>query len=221
MTSHTLCTTSHSDNVWHLLHYTKHHIRALWHQATIFMTSHPLYLTSYPLYLCHHTHFIDDITPTEFLRYPLLYMTTTYTLHMTSQPLNVCHHTHSFNDITPFVCRTCHPVYIKYNIHSINHYVHILWHHTTLFITSQSLYSWHLPHYIWNGIQQLCVITTSVLMVSLQLYVWHYTTLRMPSYALYTTSHPLFMTSHHCSYHITSTEFMTLHTLYMMSHTWQ
>ena len=44
-------------------------------------------------------------------------------------------------------------------------------------------------------------------------------TLRMPSYALYTTLYPLFMTSHHCSYHITSTAFMTSHPLYMTSHT--
>ena len=44
-------------------------------------------------------------------------------------------------------------------------------------------------------------------------------TLRMPSHALYTTSYPLFMTSHHCSYHITSTSFMTSHTLYILHHT--
>ena len=34
-------------------------------------------------------------------------------------------------------------------------------------------------------------------------------------------SHPLFMIPHHCSYHITSTECMISHTLYMTSHTWQ
>ena len=34
-------------------------------------------------------------------------------------------------------------------------------------------------------------------------------------------SHPPFIISHHCSYHITSTEFMTSHTLYMTSHTRQ
>ena len=46
-------------------------------------------------------------------------------------------------------------------------------------------------------------------------------TLPMPPYALYTTSHPLFMTSHHCNYHITTTAFRTSHTLYMTSQTWQ
>ena len=44
-------------------------------------------------------------------------------------------------------------------------------------------------------------------------------TLRFPFYALYTTSYPLFMFSHHCSYHIISTAFMTSHPLYMTSHT--
>ena len=44
-------------------------------------------------------------------------------------------------------------------------------------------------------------------------------TLCMSSYALYTTSYPLFMFSHHCSYHITSTAFTTSHPLYMTSHT--
>ena len=111
-TSHTLCMTSHSDNLWHVLHYTRHHILALWHQATIFMTSHPVYLTLYPLYLWHHIHSIDDITPTEFLRSHPLYMMTSYPLYMTSQPLNVCHHTHPFNDKTPFVYRTSHPLYV-------------------------------------------------------------------------------------------------------------
>ena len=47
------------------------------------------------------------------------------------------------------------------------------------------------------------------------------TTLYVTSYAPYKTSHPLFMTSHHCSHHIASTAFMISHTLYMTSHTWQ
>ena len=71
-TSLTLCMTSHSDNVWHLLHYTRHHISALWPQTTVFMSSHPLYWTSCLLYLCHHIHCIDDITPTVSLRSHLL-----------------------------------------------------------------------------------------------------------------------------------------------------
>ena len=191
-----------------------HHILALWHQAIIFMSSHPLYLTSYLLYLCHHIHSIDDIMPSEFLRSHPLYMTTSYPLYMTSQPLNVYHHTHSFSDITPFVCRTSPRLYLYSHTCFIKHHVHILWHQTTLFMTSHALYSWHHSHYIWNGIHHNCVITMTLSMFSDQLYDIT-ATLCMPSYALYTTSHPLFMTSNHCSYHITSTALVTSHNQYM------
>ena len=72
--------TSHSAYVWHLLHYPRHHILTLWHQTTIFVTSHPLYLPSYPLYLCHHIHCISDIIPNVFMWSHGLYMTTSYAL---------------------------------------------------------------------------------------------------------------------------------------------
>ena len=86
-------------------------------------------------------------------------------------------------------------------------------------MTSHALCSWHHSHYIWNGIHRFWVITTTPLMVSDQLYVWHNT---HHTYAILCTLHsiyPLFMFSHHCSYHITSTAFMTSHPLYMTSHT--
>ena len=140
----------------------------------------------------HHIHCIDDIKPTEFLRSHPLYMTTSYPLYMTSQPLNMSHHAHSFNDITLFVCRTWHPLYVKYHIHSIKHHVHILWHHTTLFIISYALYSWHHHHYIWNGVHCICVIPMTLLMISHQLYVWHHTHFR---YAIVCTLH--YVTSTH------------------------
>ena len=159
--------TLHSGNVWHLLHYTRHHILALWHQATILMTSHPLYLTSYPLCLCHHIHCIDDITPTEFLLSHPLYMMTSYPLYMTSQPENVCHHTHPFNDIAHFVCRISPPLYVYYHINFLNT--------MSTFYDITPHYLWHHSHYIRNGIHRIYVITTTLLMVSEQLYVWHHT----------------------------------------------
>ena len=64
----TLCMTSHSPYVWHCLPYTRYHILTVWHQTTVFMSSHKLYLTSCPLYLCDHIHCIDDITPAVFQR---------------------------------------------------------------------------------------------------------------------------------------------------------
>ena len=42
-------------------------------------------------------------------------------------------------------------------------------------MTSHVLYSSHHPHYIWNGLCRICVITTRLLMISDQLYVWHHT----------------------------------------------
>ena len=62
------------------------------------------------------------------------------------------------------------------------------------------------PHYWWSQTNCIYDITPT----------WC-----MPSNILYKMSHPLYMTSHHCSYHITSTSFMTSHTLHMTSHTWQ
>ena len=118
---------SHSPYVWHVLHYTRHNVLTLWHQATIFMKPHSLYLTSYILYVCHHTHCLGFIAPTKFLRSHPLYMMTSYPMYMTSQPLNVCHHTHSFNGITHFVFRTSHPLCVSYLINCIKHYLHILY----------------------------------------------------------------------------------------------
>ena len=55
------------------------------------------------------------------------------------------------------------------------HHIHILWHHTTLFMTSHALYSWHHFHYILYSIHCFCVITTPLFMISRQLYVWRHT----------------------------------------------
>ena len=63
----------------------------------------------------------------------------------------------------------------NHHIHCIKNHIHIVWHHTTLFMTSHALCSWYHSHYIWNGIQHMCVIPATPLMVSDQLYVWHHT----------------------------------------------
>ena len=51
---------------------------------------------------------------------------------------------------------------------------------STVSVSSQRLYSWSQTNFMYDIIP----------------------TLRMPSFALYTTLNPLFMTSHHCIYHI-------------------
>ena len=142
----------------------------------------PPFLWNHTHYIWHRIYCICVITPTALVISHQLnfwdlirYMMTSYPLYMTSQPLNACHHTHFFNGITSFVCRTSHPLYVSYHIHCIKHYLHILWHHTTLFMRSHALYSWYHPHYLWNQIHHICFITTTLLMVSDQLYVWHHT----------------------------------------------
>ena len=67
---------------------------------------------------------------------------------------------------------------------------------------------WHLVNKMYQFYEKkwMYVITASICMTP---------------YSLHMISHPLFMTSYHCSYHIASTAFMTSHTLYMTSHKWQ
>ena len=64
-----VCKSSLTLYVWHLMYYKWHHIHSLLHHISLFMTSSPLYLTSHPLYLtscklylCIHTHTLNDIT---------------------------------------------------------------------------------------------------------------------------------------------------------------
>ena len=93
------------------LHYTRHNILALWHQATILMPPHPLYLTSYIRYLCHQTQYLGYITPTEF--WDLICYIWWYHIHCVWHHSHwMCHHTHFFNGITAFVYRTSHPLYV-------------------------------------------------------------------------------------------------------------
>ena len=165
--------TSHSPNVWHCLHYTRHHILTLWPQATIFISSHPLYLTSYPLYLCHHTKSIDDIIAT---------------ICMISYPVYVRHPVHYIYDIVPTMYdntmwvnyttlgiymtsfalqKTSHPLYHTkpQSLWLHIHFSHDItppvsdiaptvslssqplhWYHTHFCMTSHPLYVWHLMH---------------------------------------------------------------------------
>ena len=129
-------------------------------------------------------------------------------IHVTSRYNTLC-----IEDITPTLCIISYTLYKAPRPHFMTS------HH--IFMTSQALYSWHHP--------TISEMASTISVSSQSLYWWSHTnsiydithTLRMPAYALYTMSHPLFMTSHHCSYHITSTAFMPSHTLYMISHTWQ
>ena len=184
---------------------------------SLLKTSHLLCKTSQVAYVCHHMRYIGHHIHTLWQQ-PLLFMT--------SHALYSLHHTH----------------YIWHLIYSV--WCHI---HYVCYIT-QWLYLWHQTLYVydiytWYGIthcvmttQPLCAFTATMPDITLSVFLtlhrmyqfyekkWMYVitaSICMTPYALHMISHPLFMTSYHCSYHITSTAFMTSHTLYMTSCKWQ
>ena len=98
-------------------------------------------------------------------------------------------------------------------------------------MTSHALCSWHHSHYNWNGIHRFCVITTTPLMVSYQLYIWHHTHL---TYAILCTLHNVISTLYdftplqlsqyiHCFHDITHPIYdikqMAIQTIYLPSDT--
>ena len=78
-------------------------------------------------------------------------------------------------------------------------------------MTWHVLYSSHHSHYIWNGLYRICLITTTLYMVSEQLYVWHHTHF---TYSIVCTLHNV--TS---SLWLHTIVFITLHPLHSLHHT--
>ena len=138
------------------------------------------------------------------------------TIHVTSQSL-VC-------VITPSVLRASHPLFV--------------WHHTrhrySIFCTIEditcSLYEikplvlWHHTHYIWHRIDAISITTSTLLMISHQLYLWnlifyicwhhiHYVQQHIHYICTIAATVPV---SHTHSFHdITLFVYMTLHPLYV------
>ena len=85
-----------------------------------------------------------------------------YTCDITAT--NLCHHTHCIDNIIPILCMTSHSAYV--------------WHLWTIDDITSSLYDikppflWHHIHSIWHRIHCICVITSTVLLISHQLYLW-------------------------------------------------
>ena len=140
---------------------------------------------------------INDITCTIFIPWHALYMTS-HLLCMMSHSLYVLHHTMTLSMASSTIC-LC--------------YIHLIWHQTQCYDhkTIVCLPS-HLPD-----------ITLNVFLILHTMYQffekkWMYVitpSICMTPYAIHMTSHPLFITSHHWSYHITSTALMASHTQYM------
>ena len=166
--------------------------------STSGMTSHPLYQTWHQLYLCHHnhstditctfvwhhTHYMCDITCTIYNIISFAYIITLlylwqhnlaiettssmqfkiYTIHVTSQS-QVC-------VITPTVLRASHPLFVwHYTRHSYSIFC-------TIEDITSSLYEikppflWYHTDCIWHCIDAISVPTSTVVMISHQLYLW-------------------------------------------------
>ena len=159
----TICMISQPLCLWHCIHYiydiisTKYDIKTfcvvdttLGICMTFFalqMTSHPLYHTK-PQYLWCHILFRHDITP-------------------------------AVSDITATVSVSSHLLYWwyhnKYGSHHTWHMydiIHILHEITLTIYDINAQYLWHHNHYIWHHIRAISGITSTVLIISHQLYLW-------------------------------------------------
>ena len=151
-----------------------------------------------------------------------------YTIHVTSQSL-VC-------VITPTLLRASHPLFVW---HHNRHMYSIL---CTMGDIASSLYEikppflWHHTHSIWHCINAISFTTSTVLMISHQLYLRDliFYICRHHIFVLYTTTYSLYLYHHsHCScfshphfpwyhticvYDVARTICLTLDTLYKVSH---
>ena len=230
----TVCSWDHTRHMYDMVCPTDDIISRLSHQTTIVMMSHPLQawhrthsifvitnsplishpllydvtlilcvisyalcITLHPLLMSSHYCTYDNKTS--------IYETTSimygkiYTIHVTSQPL-IC-------VITATVLTSSNPLFE--------------WHHTShmygIFCTiedfTSSLYDikppfvWHPSHYIWYCIHAICVITSTLLMVSYQLdlrdlirYIsWHHDIISIAcdiTFAIFVTSQPQYLCHH-------------------------
>ena len=129
----------------------------------------------------------------------------TYTLYMRHHSHYLCSHTHCIDNITPTLCMTSHSPYV--------------WHLCTIQDNTTSLYDLkpqflcHHTHYIWHRVHCICVITSTLLMISHQLYFW--------DHIHYNSRHHI-----HCMQHdshwicvITATRSMISRPFYAWNHT--
>ena len=147
----TLWMTSHPLYVCQLMHSTQRHIHSLWLQTIVVITLHPLHSWHHTPYIGHHTHAIQTL----YLPSDPLYLT----LHsLSSHPKYRQHHTHPLYDITLPICVATFALYKSSLPHSMtsNHHVYV--------ITAPT----------FDIVSTLCgcVITSTLLMVSNQLYFW-------------------------------------------------
>ena len=158
------------------------------------MTSGPFYLTSLPLYLCHQTHPFDDIRAT---------------ICMSSHPVYLWHHIlHIYDiistkyDITTLLLMTQHLAYVW-------HHLHCRWKCTHSITPNHSIYddkstSGMKTHPLYQTSHPLYLCLQAISTDISPTFLWHHIHFCVTSYELYITSHPILMSSHYCTYDITT-----------------
>ena len=170
-------------------------------QYALYTTSHPCFMTS--------NHSIQDMKDT-LSHITLIISDSSSTVSVSSHPYYRSYNPHCMY-ITATIGMTWH------QLHMSSHPLFMISHHS---MTSQPLYSCHHTQYIWHHIHCSCIITHSVLIIGHLLYVWHQThSMYDMVWKLYDITPRVFMTSQGCVHDITSTLFMTSHTLYRRFHT--
>lgn len=123
MTSQPLC-------LGHDVHYMCHLTHCEYDNTATMCDITPTVSDTNPLYIGHHTHSVDDITPT-------LYMTSVWCMHDT---------TCTIHDIT-FNLDNMKTQYLWHHTHSIWHHIHCICVITPTVSISHPLYVWPHTHY--------------------------------------------------------------------------
>ena len=140
-----------------------------WYNTNFWMTSHPPFVCHHMHYIEHHIQFLCHHT-TVLMTSQHLYMKlhpacrSKYTLYMRHQSHYLCPHTHCIDNIHPgFVWHHPRNVYgIVCSIQDIT---------SSLYDLRPPCFSDH-THYIGHRVHCICVITSTVLMISHQIYLW-------------------------------------------------
>ena len=140
-----------------------------WYHTYFWMTSHPPsvwhhmhYLYHHIQSLCHHISVLMTSQPLNMKPHPVC--RATYTLYMRHHSHYLCPHTHCIDNITPIHCMISHSPYVWHCLPYTSHHILILWPQTSVLC--------HHTHYIWYRVHCICVISSTVLMISHQLYFW-------------------------------------------------
>ena len=210
-----ICETFFPLYLWPRTHYVWHHNPVCWlhqirrsydiicftedvtstlsHQATIFITSHPLQAWPHTPCIRHRTNYIFVITTPPLISHSILYditptiCVTSYALYITSYPLLMSSHYSTYDSTTlPLIP---HPV-------CSSKYTLSMWHHSHLSVSLNPLFWGH-------HIQSLYDIILGI---------------GIESFALWKTLHPHFMKSYHHFYDITPTVFDIISMLFLSPH---